>query len=113
MKSINIKNGLEGELDKLKKQKKIIKKEDPFSDANRVDENSMEDDLDEQIGHFDAEVKLNFVAKRIIEIKRALSRLKIGKYGVCESCGRMIDIKRLHAKPEATVCINCEKEREF
>ncbi len=108
----NIKEALKSELEKLKKQKKTLKIEDPFSDSNRVDENSMEDDLDEQIGHFDAEVKLNFVSKRIIEFKRALSRIKIGKYGVCEDCGKMIDVKRLHAKPEATVCINCEKERE-
>ncbi len=112
MKIENIKNKLMDELNKLIKQKKNLKQEDPFSDPNRVDENSVEDDLDEQIGHFDAEVKINFTAKRIIELRKALSRLKIGKYGVCEDCGKMIDTRRLHVKPEAVICIKCETEKE-
>lgn len=107
-----IKNFLENELVRLKRQKKMIKNADPFSEANRTSENSMEDDLDEQIGHFDAEVKAGLVSRQIVELRKALTRIKIGKYGICESCGKMIDTDRLAVKPEATICIKCERERE-
>lgn len=107
-----IKNFLENELVKMKRQKKMIKNADPFSDPNRTSENSMEDDLDEQIGHFDAEIKTGLVKRRMVELRKALTRIKIGKYGICENCGKMIDTDRLAVKPEATICIKCERERE-
>jgi len=35
-----------------------------------------------------------------------------GKYGICDKCGEMIDTDRLAVRPEATVCMTCEKEGE-
>lgn len=107
-----IKNFLERELVKIKRQKKNIKAEDPFSSPNRTNENSYEEDLDEQIGHFDAEVKVNFLNKRIVQLRKSLTRLKIGKYGICEKCGQMIDTDRLSISPDATTCVKCTKESE-
>ncbi len=103
---------LEAELMKLKKMLRRIKKSDPFTDPDRAGENSSEEDLDEQVGHFDSQVKLNFLKKQIIQLRKALSMIKIGKYGVCERCGKMIDTDRLGVKPDTTICIKCEKERE-
>ncbi len=107
-----IKNFLESELVKLKRQKKNLKEADPFSDAGRTTENSIEEDLDEQIGHFDSEVKVKFVNRQIVQLRKALTRMKIGKYGVCEKCGEMIDTDRLAISPEATTCVECSKEDE-
>jgi RNA polymerase-binding transcription factor DksA len=39
--------------------------------------------------------------------------VKLGKYGICEKCGKMIDTDRLAINPEATTCIDCEKDKEF
>lgn len=107
-----IRRFLESELVKLKRVEKNIRKDDPFSDDTRNSRNSQEEDVDEQIGHFDAEVKVNFVKKQLAQFRTALSRMKIGKYGVCEKCGKMIDTDRLAVRPEATICIDCERERE-
>ena len=107
-----IKHFLEVELLKLKKTQKSLKQEDPFSDESRTTENSMEEDLDEQIGHFDNEVKANFLKRRVIQLRKALTRIKLGKYGICESCGKMIDTERLIINPEATTCVKCQKEKE-
>jgi RNA polymerase-binding transcription factor DksA len=107
-----IKHFLEKELVKLKRTKKNLKKSDPFKDSVRTSENSFEEDLDEQIGHFDTQVKVNFVQKQIIQIRKALTMIKIGRYGVCEKCGKMIDTDRLAVFPDTTVCIKCERERE-
>lgn len=108
----SVKTFLESELLRSKRVKKQIEKADPFADEQRVNENSFEEDLDEQIDHFDSEVKARFLAKRIVQLRKALTRVKLGKYGVCEVCGKMIDTDRLSINPEATTCVKCEKEKE-
>lgn len=108
----SIKMFLESELLKLKRTQKDLKQSDPFSDGARVNENSLEEDLDEQINHFDNEVKVHFLAKRIVQLRKALTRMKLGKYGICEVCGKLIDTERLSINPEATTCVKCEKEKE-
>ncbi len=108
----NIENFLEKKLLKLKRSEKSLRANDPFSDDQRSGNNSMEEDLDEQIGHFETEIKVNFIKRQIVQIRKALTRLKIGKYGICEKCGKMIDTDRLAVRPETTICLLCEKERE-
>jgi len=107
-----IKSFLEKELINLKRTKRQLKKDDPFLDENRTIENSLEEDVDEQIGHFDNEIKTKFLSRQIAQFRTALTRIKIGKYGICEECGKMIDTDRLAARPEATNCIKCSKESE-
>ena len=102
---------LEREIEKLKKRKGSVEGGDPFKDENRVLNNSLEEDVDEQLGHFESQVKAKFLTRHMVQLRKALSRLKIGKYGVCEECGKMIDTDRLAIKPEATLCIDCEKAR--
>lgn len=107
-----IKQFLEKELVSLKRRKQQLKKDDPFLAGDRSNENSFEEDLDEQIGHFDNEIKVKFLSKQIAQLRTALTRMKLGKYGICEKCGKMIDTDRLAAEPEATTCVKCTKERE-
>lgn len=107
-----IKNFLEKEIVKWKRAGKTFKKSDPFHDSDRVNHNSIEEDVDEQVGHFDTEVKVSFVNKQLVQLRKALTRIKIGKYGICEKCGKMIDTDRLAIKPETTFCIDCAKEQE-
>lgn len=107
-----IKTYLEKRLMELRKGLKNIKKSDPFSDEMRTKNNSSEEDLEEQVGHFDSEIKAGFVKTQIIEFRKALSRIKIGKYGVCVKCKKAIDTDRLAVKPETTMCLSCEKNEE-
>ena len=107
-----IKNFLEREIVKWKRTGKTFKKNDPFRDADRVNHNSDEEDVDEQVGHFDTEVKVSFVNKQLVQLRKALTRIKIGKYGICEKCGKMIDTDRLAIRPEITICIDCAREQE-
>jgi len=107
-----IKKFLEDEVVRWKRAEKSIKKNDPFSDEDRGNHNSSEEDLDEQVGHFEAEVKASFVKKQLVQLRKALTMIKIGKYGICEKCGKMIDTDRLAIKPEITVCIGCARDAE-
>lgn len=45
-------------------------------------------------------------------VNRALARVDAGTYGVCERCGSPIGKARLEARPEASLCINCARERD-
>jgi DnaK suppressor protein len=51
-------------------------------------------------------------SKLIKKIKQALERIENGTYGICESCGEEISIKRLKARPVTTQCIECKAKEE-
>jgi DnaK suppressor protein len=51
-------------------------------------------------------------SKLIKKIKQALDRIENGTYGICESCGEEISIKRLKARPVTTQCIECKAKEE-
>lgn len=100
-------------LSTLEKKKKDLHKEDPFSDASRLDDNAAVDaDAAEQFGHMRVNAVKKTIDRSIIQIRKALSRIKVGKYGVCERCGKFIDTDRLMILPETTLCVGCEKKRE-
>lgn len=46
--------------------------------------------------------------KLIKKIEEALELIESGEYGFCESCGAEIGIRRLEARPTATLCIDCK-----
>jgi RNA polymerase-binding protein DksA len=48
----------------------------------------------------------------LAEIDAALKRIEDGTYGVCSNCATEIPEERLDARPWATLCIDCQRERE-
>jgi DnaK suppressor protein len=50
--------------------------------------------------------------KLIDKIDDALNRIKIGEYGFCEETGEEIGLKRLEARPIATLCIEAQERHE-
>lgn len=48
----------------------------------------------------------------LLLIDKALSKFSSGTYGLCESCEEMIDLRRLKARPLATLCISCMEDSE-
>lgn len=46
------------------------------------------------------------------EVNRALTKMDLGTYGVCESCGKPISLERLEALPWAILCIDCKHRGE-
>lgn len=104
---------LSAKLSLLKRRKKEIDSEDPFKDTDRLLDNASPDtDAAEQFGHARTSALKEEINRKIIQTRKALSRIKIGKYGICEDCGKMIDTDRLVVYPEATLCASCQKKRE-
>ncbi len=46
--------------------------------------------------------------KLIKKIDESLALIESGDYGYCEQCGEEIGIRRLEARPTATLCIECK-----
>ena len=81
-----------------------------FADPN--DRASQETDIAIELRNRDRERKL------IKKIDETLSSIDSGDYGFCIKCGVEIGIKRLEARPTATLCIDCKtldemKERQM
>ena len=108
-----VSNFLTAKLHTLERSKKKITKEDPFMDENRASDNAASDiEADEQYGHARTSAISKELTKNIINIRKVLTRIKLGKYGICEECGNMIDTERLIAFPEATLCAKDAIKRE-
>ena len=71
-----------------------------FADPN--DRASQETDIAIELRNRDRERKL------IKKIDETLARIDGDDYGYCDKCGVEIGIKRLEARPTATLCIDCK-----
>ena len=71
-----------------------------FADPN--DRASQESDMSLELRNRDRERKL------IKKIDETIARIDAAEYGYCDSCGVEIGMKRLEARPTATLCIDCK-----
>ncbi len=71
-----------------------------FADPN--DRATQESDMALELRNRDRERKL------IKKIDETVGRIDANEYGYCESCGVEIGLKRLEARPTATLCIDCK-----
>ena len=71
-----------------------------FADPN--DRASQESDMTLELRNRDRERKL------IKKIDETLRNIDHEEYGYCEGCGVEIGLKRLEARPTATLCIDCK-----
>ncbi len=51
--------------------------------------------------------------KLLRKINSALARIEDGSYGYCEETGEEIGLKRLEARPVATLCVEAQERREM
>jgi len=75
-----------------------------FADPN--DRASQESDMALELRNRDRERKL------IKKVDESLGRIDDDEYGYCESCGVEIGLKRMEARPTATLCIDCKTLEE-
>lgn len=106
-----VKKYLKDKEKKLKKRKKALEAEDPFANPDRVNDNAAVDtDAAEEAGHDRVAALKQEVDKTLIRVRKTLTKIKLGKYGLCESCKKLIDTDRLAIDPTATDCIKCAKK---
>ena len=97
-------------------KKDIIKANNLGNLLNSSDDNvSSADMVDQASSYTDKTVEmkaLNRSRKLISKINAALQRIKDGTYGYCEDTGEPIGIKRLMARPVATLSIEAQEKHE-
>ena len=100
----------------LKWKRDIIKANNLGNLLNSSDDNvSSADMIDQASSYTDKSVEmkaLNRSRKLISKINSALQRIKGGTYGFCEETGEPIGIKRLIARPVATLSIEAQEKHE-
>lgn len=82
-------------------------KTDAANFADPADRATQEEEFSLELRTRDRERKL------IKKIDEALSLIEMEEYGYCEACGVEIGIRRLEARPTATLCIDCKTLQEI
>ena len=94
----------------------IIKSNNQALYNNSLDDNSTSADIVDQASSYtDKNVEMRAInrqIKLISKIDQALKKIKDGTYGFCEETGEPIGIKRLMARPIATLCIAAQEKHE-
>ena len=94
----------------------IIKSNNQALYNNTLDDNSTSADIVDQASSYtDKNVEMRAInrqIKLISKIDQALKKIKDGTYGFCEETGEPIGIKRLIARPIATLCISAQERHE-
>ena len=94
----------------------IIKSNNEALYNNSLDDNSTSADIVDQASSYtekNVEMRaINRQIKLISKIDQALKKIKDGTYGFCEETGEPIGIKRLIARPIATLCISAQERHE-
>ncbi len=82
-------------------------KQEAANFADPADRATQEEEFGLELRARDRERKL---CKKIDE---SLRNIELGNYGYCEACGVEIGIRRLEARPTATLCIDCKTLAEI
>ena len=81
-----------------------------------LDDNSTSADIVDQASSYtekNVEMRaINRQIKLISKIESALKKIQDGTYGFCEDTGEPIGLKRLMARPVATLCIAAQEKHE-
>jgi DnaK suppressor protein len=103
------------------RQKLLAWKNELFKEANATlqllqdDNQNHPDFMDRASSETDRAIELRArdrARKLIVKIDAALRRIEDGTYGYCEETGEPISIKRLDARPIATLSIEAQERRE-
>jgi RNA polymerase-binding protein DksA len=50
----------------------------------------------------------NRIRKELAAVEHALEKIEKGTYGICDNCGEPINVERLEALPQASLCMKCK-----
>jgi DnaK suppressor protein len=109
--------------EKLKKFKRIFeaqRKSLLFSDQIVREEFSVNsddrfDEVDQATTDIEQSMRMRLRNRETLYTKKleeALARIEEGTFGECDACGEDIELRRLEARPTATLCVSCKEDQE-
>ncbi len=93
----------------------LLKEAERTKNTVKGSEEPLSDAMELASDQFDREILLRLrdrESKLMLKIKDVLEKIDNGTFGICEECGEKISLKRLRARPMATLCIECKHEQE-
>jgi len=97
-------------------RREIVKSNNDNVVLNNLDDNVASADIVDQASSYTektVEMRASNRRRKLVnKIDRALKKLKDGTYGYCEDTGEPIGLKRLIARPIATLCIEAQEKHE-
>lgn len=88
---------------------RIVREDFSVNDDDRMDE------LDQASTDIEQSMRMRLCNRETLYVKKveeALARIDEGTFGECLECGEDIELKRLEARPTATLCVNCKEDQE-
>jgi DnaK suppressor protein len=88
---------------------KILREEFSVNADDRFDE------IDQASTDAEQSMRMRLCNRETLYLKKvddALRRIEEGTFGLCDSCEEDIGLKRLEARPTATLCVSCKEEQE-
>jgi DnaK suppressor protein len=73
------------------------------------------DEIDQATTDIEQAMRMRLRNRETLYIKKideALKRIEEGTFGECQECQEDIEIRRLEARPTATLCVSCKEEQE-
>ena len=96
-----IKTELEAELKKLN---------EPVDMGDDID--SFDEEADEATEFSANQGMVITLKRRYHRVQDALAKIKAGTYGICEKCGKSIEIEILRVDPESRICKACKMKQK-
>ncbi|MBV7338904.1 TraR/DksA family transcriptional regulator [Chloroflexi bacterium TSY] len=101
-------------------QTRLLQEKSQVEDELNTLRQSMQTEVDIDPEEGDAEifereknaVLIDVLERKLDNIEAALTSMEKGRYGTCERCNEPIEPERLEIKPDATLCVNCQREVE-
>ncbi|MBU0650166.1 TraR/DksA C4-type zinc finger protein [Patescibacteria group bacterium] len=96
----------------LHQEEESVKEADPLMREESSDRSETAESNAIDVEKTIQEARLNLVQGTLLEVRKALAKVRIGTYGCCEVCKKPIDLARLKAFPQATKCYDCSKKEQ-
>ncbi len=99
-----LKTRLLGDKDRLEKELEAL---NPAGASTAPgDQEEQADEVEEMASKF---ALAQVIGRRLQRVKKALTKMKGGGYGVCEKCGKEIELELLEIDPESRLCRECKR----
>ena len=99
----------EAQRDKILFNDKIVREDFSVCADDRYDE------IDQATTDIEQSMRMRLRNRETLYIKKiddALKRIEEGTFGECDACQEDIELRRLEARPTATLCVFCKEEQE-
>jgi len=110
------KNKLEQEKKSLTRQLELVERkamrEKEESQAQFPDYGDKDDENAAEVATFADNISIESdLRNNLKNVEHALQHIKDGEFGICEACGKEINLERLKIYPSAILCVDCSAKK--